>query len=439
MAILIPAHVQEAFLRECLDSLNEIAHRNVSVYVGLDRMKFEHREDYPFAQFIDLNFGEVNHTRNYLISHSVEPLIYFLDADNYLKPGAIEKMRAALIQQKADVVYCQAKILDQSMDHWFTGATPDGLLKTSPFNARRLREGNYIDMGSLVRRAALPSGDVFDVEMVALHDWDLWLEMAAAGKKFHYLEEPLFVYRIHNNNLSHDQNRWNVSIDLLRKKHGSDIGCPLHTPKISLVMIAKTRQEIDKKKADLSTQTIPPDEYCTSTLPRVRDAWAEAFGKVTGDVIVVTETDTLVTSDTFIEELIRAVRPGQIVKGLEVNFIYENFANIAFEAALIKAHPLPADMDLAEDTDWYWACRDAGITINRIMGATVIHHRGVATKKMLDRAYNYGRVHVQLMKKYHYHPLDDYIRETEMKLAIAQEELRGIRDELEAVNDVGRS
>lgn len=431
IAILIPAHVDERYLVECLESVKASAGSNISVYVGLDRMEFLRRDDYPFAKFIDLDFGNVNQTRNYLVANSIEPLIYFLDADNYLKPGAIEKMKAALLRNDADVVYCKAEILDESTTKWFGNAT-DGLLNTYQYDSRLLRERNYIDMGSFIRRSALPSGRPFDIDLRSLQDWDLWLRMSASGKKFFYLEEPLYFYRIHDDNLSRGGRHWEESIAKLRLKHGNDIGCKQKKKRISVVTIAKTRAEIDAKIRELSNQTMPVDEFCTSMLPGIPNAWAEAFSKVTGDIIVVTETDAHVVNERFIEDLVSEVHDGEIVKGLEINHRMENFANIAFFAELLKTHRINPEYPFAEDTEWYARLKKDGIVVRHINGGAVVHDRGFATQKQFDRAYEYGRLHVRLIKKHGYYPLEDLIKRFELQKKIAEESLRGIRDELEA-------
>ena len=431
VAILIPAHVKEAYLIQCLDSLKEISRRNIGVYVGLDRMKFKHKAKYPFIKFIDMDFGSVNHVRNALIRASIEPLIYFLDADNFIYPGAIEKFKYELLRSGADVAYSQARILDESKDHWFDNQT-DGLLNTYPFDPYLLRERNYIDMGSMVRRSALPSGEPFDVENPMLHDWDLWLDMMASGKKFHYIEEPLFAYRIHDSNLTKKKNMWDKSIARLRAKHGSDIGGRKKHPRVSLVTIAKTQAEIDEKKEELKNQTAQIYEFCTSTHPDLARAWVEAFSKVTGDVVVVNECDAHITSNHFIEDLLKELRPGEIIKGMEMNHQWENFANTAFHADLLKRHPVTAKYGIAQDTEWFIQCKANSGRVRHIQGAAVIHERGIATEKQKSRAYDYGRLHTMLIKKYGYFPLEQLVKRHKLQKEIAERNLQGIEDELNA-------
>ena len=114
--------------------------------------------------------------------------------------------------------------MEQCAAHWFGNVDADGYLNTREFDGQALREGNYISTQSLVRRVALPSAQPFDVEFPALEDWELWLTMSAAGAKFYFCDIPLWNYRIHENNLSRNAQKNRIANELMRKKHGWDIG-----------------------------------------------------------------------------------------------------------------------------------------------------------------------------------------------------------------------
>ena len=429
VAVLIPANVEEKYLIQCLDSLRHVADK-VMVYVGLDRMKFSKRSDYLFAKFIDLNFGNVNLTRNYLFSVSNEPYVLFLDADDMIVPGAIEKMRIAM-NEGYDIVYGKGLIQDESVTHWFRNQT-NGYLNTYPFDDKKLRYMNYIPMPSLIRRSALPDGKPFDVDLPALHDWDLWLRMVTAGRKFKYLDEKCFVYRIHETNLSRDKSRWNDSILMLRKKHGDDIGSKNQKPKISVVTIAKTQTEIDRKIAEFKNQKTQPDEFCYSTHPDLATAWVEAIGKATGDIVVITETDTQMITDDFIGELTQGMNgnSNEIVKGIETNHTWENFANVAVSRRVLQENPITTEFGIGQDTEWYARCKSRGVKIKQVNRGHVAHYRGIATEKMLSRAYEYGRLNVRLIKKYGFFSMAEYIKRIRLQGKIAAETLHGIIDEL---------
>jgi glycosyltransferase involved in cell wall biosynthesis len=53
----------------------------------------------------------------------------------------------------------------------------------------------------LVRRAWLDKAGLFDESMRFVEDWDLWLRMSFLGCRMQWLEEPVYLYRIHGSNM----------------------------------------------------------------------------------------------------------------------------------------------------------------------------------------------------------------------------------------------
>jgi len=200
--------------------------------------------------------------------------------------------------------------------------------------------------------------------------------------------------------------------------------------RISVVTIAKTQSEIEAKIAEYENQTLRPDEFCASANPSLVEAWPESLAKVTGDVVIINESDARIVNERFVEELVAALEPDTIVKGLEVSHSYENFANVCCRAELLKRIPVTTEYSLGQDTEWYERCKRAGVRVKQIPRAAVVHDRGFATEKMLSRAYEYGRLNVRLIRKYGFYDLGELIRRYELRRKIAEEFLKGAADEL---------
>lgn len=60
---------------------------------------------------------------------------------------------------------------------------------SKPFSSEKLRQENYIQTTSLIRREDFPG---FDESLKRFQDWDLWLTMSSQGKKGVYVDEELF-------------------------------------------------------------------------------------------------------------------------------------------------------------------------------------------------------------------------------------------------------
>ena len=56
---------------------------------------------------------------------------------------------------------------------------------------------NYIDACAIIKKSVLEEVGRYDnMKIMGLEDWDLWLRIAFAGYKFHYIDEVMFEYRV---------------------------------------------------------------------------------------------------------------------------------------------------------------------------------------------------------------------------------------------------
>ncbi len=134
-----------------------------SYVVPLKFIRFEHNKGAPAAR----NEGARVTTGEYLI---------FLDADTDLRSDMLEKFERTLeTQPEIDIVYSAYDF--------------DWQFSLVPFDAERLKQGNFIHMNSLLRRKVFPG---FDESLKKFQDWDLWLTMVERGSKALGLPDVLF-------------------------------------------------------------------------------------------------------------------------------------------------------------------------------------------------------------------------------------------------------
>lgn len=127
------------------------------------------------------------------VAWSGEPFIFFLDADNRLRPPALSRLVAALHVSRAEFAYSQLRLF---------GST-DAIGVADIWDVRRLHDANYIDAMSLVRRdALLAAGGFVDSSVeVGWEDYDLWCRFAKRGFRGVFLPELLCEYRVHNSSM----------------------------------------------------------------------------------------------------------------------------------------------------------------------------------------------------------------------------------------------
>lgn len=114
-----------------------------------------------------------------------------LDDDDLIDPDHLESLAAV----RADIVYPFTRITGR--EGWHFG--------NYPFDAERLRKGNYIPVTALVRTDLLRElgGWRHASECNAgFEDWDLWLRALDAGATFATTERVTWTYRFHEGNKS---------------------------------------------------------------------------------------------------------------------------------------------------------------------------------------------------------------------------------------------
>lgn len=116
--------------------------------------------------------------RNKAFLESVGEFIIFWDADTIAKPEMLEKMICKLENKKeASYAYSQFKF------GW-------KVFKSSRFNSNKLKENNFIDVTSLIRRSDFIG---FDKSLNRFQDWDMWLTMLEQNKIGTFVEEVLYT------------------------------------------------------------------------------------------------------------------------------------------------------------------------------------------------------------------------------------------------------
>ena len=185
ISVIIPTYQHAEALSECLDSVLAQTFKDVEIIV-VDDGSTDNTQDVlrPYQGRVKI-LKQENQGSNparmagYELSRGEELL--FCDADVILKPDALEKLHAAL-EAHSDKSYAYSAFR-------FGWKTFRGIT----FDAKRLKQHNFVHTTSLVRRADFPG---FDPAIKRLQDWDVWLTMLGQGKTAVLVPEVLFDVRI---------------------------------------------------------------------------------------------------------------------------------------------------------------------------------------------------------------------------------------------------
>jgi hypothetical protein len=128
--------------------------------------------------------------RNLAMAHARADLLFILDADNEVLPAGLGRLVDAL-EREPDAAFAYGII--QAVDS--TG--PADLMNWLPWDASRLRQGNYIDAMALLRRSALEAVGGYSTDPV-LYGWEdfaLWLALAESGFSGTHVADFVARYR----------------------------------------------------------------------------------------------------------------------------------------------------------------------------------------------------------------------------------------------------
>jgi glycosyltransferase involved in cell wall biosynthesis len=204
-SILIPTYCRPHYLREALVSALAQTHANVQVLVG-DDGTFARA---VIAQLADPRVDLLDHRErlgmagnwNALLDAACAPVLCLLMDDDRLLPTFVERCLAVLNADPATGVAFTNHLWDDGGVHRVrTCAVSPG--QNDNFATTFLRDSPVAVSAAAVRRDLWRL--VRPLPNTAAADMVLFGKLADMGTRFHYIDEPLMIYRVHGSNLSAD-------------------------------------------------------------------------------------------------------------------------------------------------------------------------------------------------------------------------------------------
>jgi glycosyltransferase involved in cell wall biosynthesis len=125
--------------------------------------------------------------RNVGAAKATQPYLLFVDDDSILHDQALSSMLEVL-EKDAGAAFAYS----DAVHVHYPGVecpTPPGIRRGHPWDPNTLKNGNYVETMSLMRRNLFPG---FDSSIARFQDWDLWLTMAEKGYRGVYIPKVLF-------------------------------------------------------------------------------------------------------------------------------------------------------------------------------------------------------------------------------------------------------
>jgi len=192
ISVIIPVYNnQEILFKKTLPSLAKQSYKDFEVIIVDDGS--DPQIDLNYKDSLNIKFYEIPHggapkARNFGFEKSQGELVLFCDADLKLRPDCLARMKNVLDKNlDCSFVYSDFKYGWKSFQFW-------------SFDLDKLKQNNYINTRSLLRRTDFPG---FDESLEKFQDWDLWLTICLNGHQGVYLPEILFKAYTNQGAISH--------------------------------------------------------------------------------------------------------------------------------------------------------------------------------------------------------------------------------------------
>ncbi|WP_159063578.1 glycosyltransferase family 2 protein [Parabacteroides bouchesdurhonensis] len=198
MQIIVPVYNVENYIEECMDSIvSQKSQYSFIITVVNDgspdhsRHKLKKYESIPNGKIIDQENKGLSGARNTALKHIQGNYVMFVDSDDKLADGAIEKLMRKAIEWNADIV--EGGYYNYSFNSKITGICKHPN-KQHLKNLRGFPWGKVIK-STLMERIHFPEGYWFEDTVMFLIIFDLTSNMAS-------ISDIVYYYRQNNNGIT---------------------------------------------------------------------------------------------------------------------------------------------------------------------------------------------------------------------------------------------
>lgn len=200
------------FLRQAIESVLQQTYERLELFILDDAscdnsaqiMTLLHGRCVGRFEHFETIFSAENRGKLHLLNRGI-PLLdgeiaILLDADDYLEHDYVEKTVAELLKRRTEneriaFVYTDSRLVDSKGAFLGTG-------KSRPFDGQVLQASSYIPDCAPTLTSTLREALPFDESIRVATKHHKWLKLVRAGWHGSYLDETLFNYRMHTQNLS---------------------------------------------------------------------------------------------------------------------------------------------------------------------------------------------------------------------------------------------
>jgi glycosyltransferase involved in cell wall biosynthesis len=208
VSVLVPLYQSEPWIAAALDSALAQTMSDFEVIVvddgstdGGPGIARAYAERDARVRYLRQENAGLPGARNTGLAAASGEYISFLDADDLWLPDKLERQLAAasdgVLYGDAFIMYDEGEPTSERLSEIVSPASGDIFDTLVQYNAVPV-------LTALVPTELMERFGGFDATQRQVEDWDLWLRMSASGVHFHYLPQPVAVYRTRTTSLSRD-------------------------------------------------------------------------------------------------------------------------------------------------------------------------------------------------------------------------------------------
>ncbi len=218
ISIIIPTFNRADIIGETLDSIRNLNYINWECIIIDDGSSDDTfsvvqnyiNKDIRFQYFIrpSIISKGPNSCRNFGYAKSKGSFIKWFDSDDLFMPNALDYFFNNEIQN-IDAVVCKLQRVDLTTNYV---RSENNIVSDNLIQDYLIGKVAFYICGPTWKRSFLEKqNDLFDESITNLDDWDFNLRMLYQKPKIKYINDPLILYRIHNNSLSHEIEKLNLN------------------------------------------------------------------------------------------------------------------------------------------------------------------------------------------------------------------------------------
>lgn len=215
VSIIIPAYNSSSFIPETLKCVIDQTYDHLECLIiddgSTDNLKAVVKpflEKYPFIKYIYQENKGLSSARNMGFSNTGGKYIQFLDADDLILPNKI-KEQVSILENNSEIGVSYTNYRPFNSD---TGELLDRyshlIVEANPLEdfLFKWERGLSIPIHSaLFRKSIWEVKNIFNEQLEAKEDWEMWVSISLKGTKFHFLDKDYALYRMHNENMCKDE------------------------------------------------------------------------------------------------------------------------------------------------------------------------------------------------------------------------------------------